>query len=565
MNDFNEPSITHYVLNLPEFYPINGPFVVKNLLPSVQWHQIIKHYARWFDVTNNVLDHARNSAEQRAKVMIRRGWLDDVLRGTLRAGEEGRWRIWFGLNIQSVFCALTLSLRSELEVKRDGSIQGNQHTAAGEKVRLGTNPRTRPRGFDLSLHLDDDSINHSYLSTPPLSAVTPSSSSSSTQFHSNPTFNQREREPSQLSSSPFLDTPPPSTTALRPAWAGSNIVPSANRFIEFCPPRDPTSDYKTSSYNQGTTGLFTPPPSASPPPGMRSPEYIMIPKQPLPDEGHAWHAPFEGGFVGASPKYDTEPSPTYGNSPSYENPPSPMDDIPSPSYSPIPTPAPASPSYSVDSEVELESDETLQETFPAARRQEDFTTRFADLGDPIQSNPSRPPSTNRQVSFNLKRPRPRSPAGEVGIGRPLAKRPSLQGMRARSMSDSPLSPAPTENEELEEGEIIAEENEDADEEGSEEDEEVEETPNRSPSPSVANDFDPDSDSDSELGLQPEEFDEVVMNMDMEMNVDNDAEFPSTSNSNFKAIESIDSTCDLKNAMIICDHTTSLAKILKSWN
>jgi len=317
-----------------------------------------------------------------------------------------------------------------------------------------------------------------------------------------------------------------------------------------CPPRDHLKYISRSTHpgTQTSSGLFTPPPSASPPPGMRSPDYIMIPRShSASSEAFKWQSSKK---VVASPEYKDLPSPA-------------DEDIASPSYSPVSTPSdPGSP-------PPLHLEVTVESPIAIAKKTEvtmmSVKTMVADFSH-------RPPSS-RQLSFGVKRPRPRSPIGDPAIDRRLAKRQSLPCMQSRSTSrsESPLTPCPDEPDEelLEEGE---EDEENRQEEAfrcsegevngnigditiwQKEAEGKDHERYSETGPSV-----PDhskSESGSETGCAVELDDQV--NRSSSCKVLN-------ANSSTNSIDDIDlKTLDLGQLVIDCDFTDELAGLLKAW-
>jgi hypothetical protein len=248
------------------------------------------------------------------------------------------------------------------------------------------------------------------------------------------------------------------------------------------------------------------------------------------------------------------------DSPKYEDLPSPVnEDVASPSYSPIPTLSDPGTPPPIGLEVTVET--------PIVEKNEDT---MVSVNTQVAEASIRPPAS-RQVSFGIKRPRPRSPVGNSSNDRPLAKRQSLPCMpsRSTSRSDSPLSPAPDEpdedmleEDEDEENEHFGEEFEDGvygkqgemniqDEE--EEDEGRLPSPGPSPSPSIPDHQ--DSDFDSEVGCGPAEFD------------DESDVFSSHKVSDLilKPVDQVDlKTLDLGKLLLECDITDELAGLLEAW-
>jgi hypothetical protein len=281
----------------------------------------------------------------------------------------------------------------------------------------------------------------------------------------------------------------------------------------------------------------------------------MIPKSHFASVDYVWPSSEEV----ASPKYEELASPV-------------NEDVASPSYSPIPTLSDPGTPPPIGLEVTVET--------PIVEKNE---ATMVSVNTQVAEASIRPPAS-RQVSFGMKRPRPRSPVGISVDDRPLAKRQSLPCMpsRSTSRSDSPLSPAPDEPDE-----DMMEEDVDDEEDGhfmngygegsedkvnggkgdfaigqeeEEEEEEVEEEyderfPSPSPSPSPSISHHSDYDSGCEIGCQPVEFDE-------------EHDVSSTCKSSdliSKSVDDIDlKTFDLGKLVLECDITDELAGLLEPW-
>jgi hypothetical protein len=248
------------------------------------------------------------------------------------------------------------------------------------------------------------------------------------------------------------------------------------------------------------------------------------------------------------------------DSPKYEDLPSPVnEDVASPSYSPIPTLSDPGTPPPIGLEVTVET--------PIVEKNEDT---MVSVNTQVAEASIRPPAS-RQVSFGIKRPRPRSPVGNSSDDRPLAKRQSLPCMQSRSSSrsDSPMTPPPDEEmlEEEENDEEVGrfdEDFEDGNNAGvmaNEEDEaELEEDEERSssrasPSPSPSLSHYSDFDSGCEIGCQPVEFDQ-------EPDVSSTCKISDLIS---KSVDEIDlKTFDLGKLLLECDITDELAGLLDVW-
>jgi len=473
---------------------------------------------------------------------------------------------------------LTISLKSELDKGTGLEIHLNEYNA-GAGTRASKDPRINTSILSHNIRDGPQDISHF---TPPPSA---------TLFHSEP-----ELAIDKASSSPIYRSSPeeewdpsssyivtsPSAPVSLPVFAAEPSSGPTRRQVSY-PPRNHLK-YTSPPIQpnlQSINGLFTPPPSASPPPVMRSPNYIMIPRSHLANRDHIWPRQTPSEEVVASPKYEDSPSPV-------------NEEIASPSYSPIPTLS--DPGTPPPLQLEVTVDELAKES------EEPISRGEVTLGELIMSAPPtsiRPPAS-RQVSFGIKRPRPRSPVGAMVDDRPLAKRRSLPCMQFSPRSDSPMTPPPDESDEemLEEDDENEDEDEDEEEEDKDEkivqrdfgyisedesngkkehmvieqeEEEDEErfsspaSPSLSPSPSISHQPDSDSDSDSDCdsgtGCVPAESED-------ETDI-----FPSYKvlNSNSKSVDDIDDiddidlkTFDLGKLVVDCGFTDELAGLLESW-
>jgi hypothetical protein len=442
---------------------------------------------------------------------------------------------------------LIFSLKPEVDERRCQGLNMDHHEeerTSRDRQELEAAQRS---AANVPHHTRNDSTGSTYFATPPPSAATPLHAElepTITRGLRSPTYRERSSEDPWVPSSSYIVTPPSATIALpdlATAPIKSTLLPI--RQIEFCPSQSHRK-YTSPPIHPAvqSTGLFTPPPSASPPPVMRSPDYIMIPKSHFASVDYVW-PPLEEV---ASPRYEELPSPT-------------TEEIASPSYSPIPTLSDPGTPPPIGLEVTVET--------PIVERKEDT---MVSVNTEVAGTTIRP-LASRQVSFGMKRPRPRSPVGIMADDRPLAKRQSLPCMpsRSTSRSDSPLSPAPDEPDEdmMEEDEV--EENEHFEEEFEDgpygkqgemntQDEEKEDegrlpSPGPSPSPSIPDHQ--DSDFDSEVGCGPAEFD------------DEPEVFSSHKVSDLilKSVDEVDlKTLDLGKLLLECDITDELAGLLEAW-
>jgi len=470
---------------------------------------------------------------------------------------------------------LTISLKSELDTGTGLALHLKEYNA-GAGTRVSKDPRINTSILSHNIRDGPQDISHF---TPPPSA---------TLFHSEPepavnrasssSIYRSSPEEEWYPSSSYISTPPSAAASL-PDFAAEPFT-GPTRQVDAYPPRNHLK-YTSPPIQpnlESIHGLFTPPPSASPPPVMRSLNYIMIPRSHLANGDRIWPRQTPSEEVVASPKYEDSPSPV-------------NEEIASPSYSPIPTLSDPGTPPPLGLEVTVES--------PIGEKNEE-TPVSANVNTQVDEASIQPPAS-RQVSFGTKRPRPKSPVGTLGTDRPLAKRQSLPCMQSRSSSrsDSPMTPPPDESDEemLEEDD----ENEDEDEEEEEEEEDEEEDKDEkigqlqrdfgyisedefngkkehmvieqeeeedeerlespglplSPSHSMSHESDSDSDSDLETGCRPAESD------------DEPDIFPSYKvlNSNSKSVDDIDDidlkTFDLGKLVVDCGFTDELAGLLES--
>jgi hypothetical protein len=446
---------------------------------------------------------------------------------------------------------LTFSLKPEVDERRGQGLDLNYNEdERPSKNRQEAGSATSSRiAFNESRHCRNDSRSSGYLVTPPPSTTPLHAGLDPTiiKVPTSPVYRERS-SPEDWAASSYIVTPPSATIALPDPATGpikSTLLPI--RQIEFCPPQNHRK-YTSPPIHpnvQSTTGLFTPPSSASPPPVMRSPDYIMIPKSHFASEAYVWRPPSEEEVVD-SPKYEDLPSPV-------------NEDVASPSYSPIPTLSDPGTPPPIGLEVTVET--------PIVEKNEDT---MVSVNTQVAEASIRPPAS-RQVSFGIKRPRPRSPVGNSSDDRPLAKRQSLPCMQSRSSSrsDSPMTPPPDEEmlEEEENDEEVGrfdEDFEDGNNAGvmaNEEDEaELEEDEERSssrasPSPPPSLSHYSDFDSGCEIGCQPVEFDQ-------EPDVSSTCKISDLIS---KSVDEIDlKTFDLGKLLLECDITDELAGLLDVW-
>jgi len=439
---------------------------------------------------------------------MRREWLDEVFTGRAKVEEVGKWGIWYVPMNQADVAILMSSLRSDVDLKSK-----TDQISCPAVIKKATDPRIRRPSTP---PLPD---------APQLAKVMPTSTPSAIRSpppHPEPniytlkTITNQNHSPDLCmrasssqrcsSSSPYLGTPPPSAcTSTSISKPEHNLLNKnfASTSLHFVPP---DHSLHSSSSPFGLTeiinGLFTPPPSASPPPKMKSPDYIMIPRSLSTRYSSKYHT----GPEIVSSGYTGPPSPAYAasSSPRYDQTPLPTD------YGHSDQSFTDSDTGKLEVTVSLNVDEPLSpaSTIVSVSKQKTGSTHERSAS-PDTSNlvtcsrpASHPPITNRQVSFEgLKRPRPRSPVGDAEIERQPAKRRSLQGMRerSRSISDSPMTPCPSSDDDDEEEEqdmdIDEEDMESCSEEEDEEQDERESVRLGNSSPCRSISYDSDSGSE----------------------------------------------------------------------
>ena len=181
------------------------------------------------------------------------------------------------------------SLRSDLDAKAGSKLHLYENDTG---VRTGKDPRIRT--LDHSYAQDV-----AYFATPP-----PSSTSLHAEVESaiikaptSPIYRERSSPEDDLwAPSSYIVTPPSATISLPDPDLAAEPTKSTSgpiRQMESYPPRNHLKYTASIHPTVQSTGLFTPPPSASPPPVMRSPEYIMIPKSHFASEAYVWQPPSE--------------------------------------------------------------------------------------------------------------------------------------------------------------------------------------------------------------------------------------------------------------------------------
>jgi hypothetical protein len=435
---------------------------------------------------------------------------------------------------------LISSLKPDVDERRGQGLNMDHHKEelpSRNRQRQGIEAARRSAA-NVPHHTRNDSTGSTYFATPSPTAAAPLHAElepTIIRVLSSRAYRAQSSEEPWVPSSSYIVTPPSATISLPDHDLAAGPTKSTLgpiRQMDLYPPRNHLK-YTASIHSAvQSTGLFTPPPSASPPPGMK---YIMIPKSHFANKAYIWQPPSEEEVVD-TPKYEDLPSPV-------------NEDVASPSYSPISTRSdPGTP-------PPLQLEVTVEEPMVGKGKEAIVFLNTEVAGTTIR------PLANRHVSSGTKRPRPRSPVGISIDDRPLAKRQSLPCMQSRSTSrsDSPLSPPPDEPDEdmLEEEEEVFEDGlyEKQEEMNTQEEEEEKEerlsSPGPSPSPPIP-DYQ-DSDSDSEVGCGPAESDD-------EPNV-----FSSGKIATPKTMEDFDlKNFDLSQLVVDCDFTDELAGLLEAW-
>jgi hypothetical protein len=91
-NNHSDPSITLYIIALIPSYE-KEVCSLNEVMGEYKAHQVIRDHSKWLDPSTQEFDQERNKLENRTRMVVRRGWLEDVIAGTLRLTEEGRWGV----------------------------------------------------------------------------------------------------------------------------------------------------------------------------------------------------------------------------------------------------------------------------------------------------------------------------------------------------------------------------------------------------------------------------------------------------------------------------------------
>ena len=91
-NDLSNPIITHFILALAPRYE-KEVYSLEDVMGTYKGHQVIREHSKWLNPSNRVSDADRNKLENRTKMVVRRGWLEDVITGNLGLTEEGKWGV----------------------------------------------------------------------------------------------------------------------------------------------------------------------------------------------------------------------------------------------------------------------------------------------------------------------------------------------------------------------------------------------------------------------------------------------------------------------------------------
>jgi len=103
-NDLSNPLITHYILALTPRYE-KEVYSLEDVMGTYKSHQVIREHSKWLNPSNRTFDEDRNKLENRTKMVVRRGWLEDVITGKLGLTEEGKWGVLSVLPLILCKCA----------------------------------------------------------------------------------------------------------------------------------------------------------------------------------------------------------------------------------------------------------------------------------------------------------------------------------------------------------------------------------------------------------------------------------------------------------------------------
>jgi hypothetical protein len=92
LNDYSDPSITHYIIALIPKYE-KEVYSIKDVMGESKANQVIRENSKWLNPSTGMIDEERNQLEKRTRMVVRRGWLVDVIAGKLRLSEEGNWGV----------------------------------------------------------------------------------------------------------------------------------------------------------------------------------------------------------------------------------------------------------------------------------------------------------------------------------------------------------------------------------------------------------------------------------------------------------------------------------------
>lgn len=95
MNEHTNPSITHFVLNIPPEYEPRTALSEQDVSGKKKWQQVARDHSKYWHCARRAPDKKRNVG--RLRTVVRSEWLDDVYAGKVKFGQgddEGEWGVW---------------------------------------------------------------------------------------------------------------------------------------------------------------------------------------------------------------------------------------------------------------------------------------------------------------------------------------------------------------------------------------------------------------------------------------------------------------------------------------
>ena len=102
-NDLSNLTITHFILALTPRYE-KEVFSLEDVMGTYKSHRVIREHSKWLNPSNRVFHADQNNLENRTKMVVRRGWLEDVITGKLGLTEEGEWGVLSVSVSPLIFC-----------------------------------------------------------------------------------------------------------------------------------------------------------------------------------------------------------------------------------------------------------------------------------------------------------------------------------------------------------------------------------------------------------------------------------------------------------------------------